>query len=97
MPDITGVLYRPAPTPDEVAAAMRRARQLRSEVMSGYLATACGALGRTFRHMPAGVVHPEAMIRRDFAPSWTARRSFWSMLPGSPTRAQTLWKRVPRT
>lgn len=97
MPDITGHLYGPAPTPDEVAAAMRRARQLRSEVMSTYLATACSALGRTFRHAPAAVIHPEAMFRREFAPSWTARRSFWSMLPGSPTWAQALWNRVPRT
>lgn len=97
MPDITGFLYGPAPAPDEVAAAMRRARQLRSEILSGYLATAIGTLGRTFRHLPAGVVHPKAMTRHGFAPSWTVRRSFWRMLPGSPTRAQALWNRVPRT
>lgn len=88
-------LHGPAPTPEEVDAAIARARELRSEVLHGYLVTACSGLGRTFRHLrPAILPRPAATFRRSVAPTQVHHQPFWSMPPVSPRWLHALRNRV---
>ncbi|MDZ7840591.1 MAG: hypothetical protein U5R46_07190 [Gammaproteobacteria bacterium] len=89
-------LHGPAPTPGELEAAIRNARQLRSEALHDYLAAARSGLGRTFLHLgSAFALHPAPANRPAIAPSRLRRQPFWSILPGSPRWMQALWSRRP--
>lgn len=89
-------LHGPAPTPGELEAAIRHARELRSEALQDYLATARSGLGRTFRHIGSVVaLHSAPAYRLSVAPSRVLRQSFWSIVPGSPRWLQSLWSRTP--
>lgn len=95
MRNTTDHLHGPAPTSEQVDAAMDRARKLRSEAVHGYLAAARGGLGRAFRRLrPAVLFYPAAAIRGGVAPTQVARQPFWSMSPDSARWLHALRNRV---
>lgn len=61
-------LHGSAPTPEEVAAEIRRAEELRSEFVHQCLTSACSGLGRIFQRLHLAIsVRPAAISRRGVA------------------------------
>lgn len=87
-------LHDPAPTPEEIDAAIVRARKLRSEALHGYLTTVRGSLAWLFRHLrPAVLLNPTMTFRRSVAPTQVHHQPFWSTPPESRW-LYALWNRV---
>lgn len=85
----------PAPTPEEVNAAVRRASELRSEVMHDYASRARQALACRIQRLPVALAaFRGGLTRRGVAPSRTHRQPTWSMLPHARRWIQSLRGRV---